>query len=327
MAVNSAKLRRFGKIFMILLFFPLACQAQNRNELGKPFLSVWLSKDYGAEASNWAIVQDDRGVMYFGNTSGILEYDGVSWRLIQFPNRSVCCSLAKDAKNCIYAGGVGDFGYLVPDRIGQMRFVSLLPKVPEEARDIADAFMAVPPQPGWVLAEEENGRVWTLGKEIALGTRQAEGSYQWRKAPFRRFSTQLVSTIYPEDTGVAWFGGNDGLIRYDANVPMSYAADYPALVRRVAVGEDALIFGGAVGATGAVAPTMPYAHNNLRFAYSASAYEDASRLQFQTWLEGFDEQWSNWNSKTEREYTNLPEGNYHFRVRAKAWGSVKCSWH
>jgi len=119
MAVNSAKLRRFGKIFMILLFFPLACQAQNRNELGKPFLSVWLSKDYGAEASNWAIVQDDRGVMYFGNTSGILEYDGVSWRLIQFPNRSVYRSLAKDAKNRIYAGGVGDFGYLVLDRIGQ----------------------------------------------------------------------------------------------------------------------------------------------------------------------------------------------------------------
>jgi len=65
------------------------------HELGKPILTAWLSKDYGAEPSNWAIVQDDRGVMYFGNANGILEYDGVSWRLIQFPNKSVCRSLAK----------------------------------------------------------------------------------------------------------------------------------------------------------------------------------------------------------------------------------------
>ncbi len=34
-------------------------------------------------------------------------------------------------------------------------------------------------------------------------------------------------------------------------------------------------------------------------------------------LEGFDDHWSSWNNKTEKEYTNLPEGDYHFRVRAK----------
>jgi len=108
------------------------------HELGKPILTAWLPKDYGADTQNWAIVQDDRGVMYFGNNRGILEYDGVSWRLIQFPNKSVCRSLAKDASGRIYAGGVGDFGYLAPDSMGQMRFVSLLPQAPEDARDFAD---------------------------------------------------------------------------------------------------------------------------------------------------------------------------------------------
>jgi len=109
-------------------------------ELGKPLLTAWLPKDYGAETQNWAIVQDDRGVMYFGNSSGILEYDGVSWRLIQFPNKTVCRSLARDANGRIYAGAKGDFGYLAPDSVGQMRFVSLLPQAPEEARDFADVW-------------------------------------------------------------------------------------------------------------------------------------------------------------------------------------------
>ncbi|MGH7602058.1 MAG: GAF domain-containing protein, partial [bacterium] len=65
------------------------------------------------------------------------------------------------------------------------------------------------------------------------------------------------------------------------------------------------------------APMLAYTHNNLTFQYSASAYEDAEKLQFQTMLEGFDEHWPSWNNKTEKEYTNLPEGDYHFRVRAK----------
>ncbi len=69
--------------------------------------------------------------------------------------------------------------------------------------------------------------------------------------------------------------------------------------------------------SGPAGKPRPCLHNNLRFAYAASGHADAGRLQFQTRLEGFDEKWSNWSDKTEREYTNLPEGNYHFRVRAK----------
>jgi len=137
---NFPKLFKFRKVLMLFLLLPLAGQAQTRTELGKPILTAWLPKDYGADTQNWAIVQDDRGVMYFGNTSGILEYDGVSWRLIQFPNKNGCRSLAKDANGRIYAGGLGDFGYLASDSVGQMRFVSLLPQVPENAREFADVW-------------------------------------------------------------------------------------------------------------------------------------------------------------------------------------------
>jgi len=167
--------------------------------------------------------------------------------------------------------------------------------------------------------EDSRGRVWVLGKGMALGTRQSRPaeSYQWLKAPFRRFSDEFIITVYPEENGVVWFGSASELIRYDSNCEMNYAVDYPALVRRVVVREDSMILGGAGRRGQPSAPTMAYVHNNIAFAYSASAYEDASRLQFQTWLEGFDEHWSNWNDNTEKEYTNLPHGDYQFRVRAK----------
>jgi hypothetical protein len=58
-------------------------------EAGRPFIRHYTRKEYRASDQNWAIVQDDRGVMYVGNSVGVLEYDGVSWRLIQVPNKSV----------------------------------------------------------------------------------------------------------------------------------------------------------------------------------------------------------------------------------------------
>ena len=34
---------------------------------------------------NWGSVRDNRGILYVANLSGILEYDGVSWRQIETP--------------------------------------------------------------------------------------------------------------------------------------------------------------------------------------------------------------------------------------------------
>lgn len=127
----------------LLIFFgaSLPSPAQSFRELGTPYLTTWLPKDYGADTQNWAVAQDDRGVMYFGNNNGMLEYDGVSWQLIQLGQNATCRSLARGPDGRIYAGGVGDFGYLAPDSLGQMRFVSLLAQVPPEARAFSDVFV------------------------------------------------------------------------------------------------------------------------------------------------------------------------------------------
>jgi len=101
-------------------------------EIGMPFIRNYNPKEYGAHAQNWTITQDRRGVMYFGNGSGVLEYDGVSWRLLQLPNKANVRALAlSEDGNRIYAGASGDFGYFAPDSMGRMRYVPLLPFVPE----------------------------------------------------------------------------------------------------------------------------------------------------------------------------------------------------
>ena len=65
-------------------------------EIGLPYIQNYKAKTYGASTQNWAGLQVENGLVYFGNSEGVLEYDGVSWRLIQLPNKGIVRSLGKN---------------------------------------------------------------------------------------------------------------------------------------------------------------------------------------------------------------------------------------
>lgn len=130
------------RFILLLLFcwtFSLKAQRAEKDP-GVPFISSFSAKDYGAHSQNWAVVQDPRGVMYFGNNNGVLEFDGAHWRLIPVSNNSIVRSLGADSNGVVYVGAVGELGYLKPDSAGKLIFYSLLDQLPEEERAFADVW-------------------------------------------------------------------------------------------------------------------------------------------------------------------------------------------
>ena len=107
-------------------------------EAGLPFITHYSAEDYRAHVQNWCFVQDTNGIMYMGNTSGVLQFDGSEWRLLKLPNGSPAKSLAKTDDGTIYVGAVRDLGYLQPDASGRIQFQSLLSKLDTVYRDFAD---------------------------------------------------------------------------------------------------------------------------------------------------------------------------------------------
>jgi len=107
-------------------------------EDSKPFIKSYFVADYNASNQNWAFTQDNRGVLYIGNSDGILEFDGHEWRLIVTPNKSAIRILSKNDKGVIYVGGQSEFGYLSPDSIGNLSFVSLNERIPTEQQGYSD---------------------------------------------------------------------------------------------------------------------------------------------------------------------------------------------
>lgn len=104
---------------------------------GHPLFRNYRPEDYGPElpSQNWAITQDQRGIIYVGNPAGVLAYDGASWRLIPTENRTLVRTVFSDSTGRVYVGAYGEVGYLAPDPGGTMRFVSLLDDVPAPQRE------------------------------------------------------------------------------------------------------------------------------------------------------------------------------------------------
>jgi len=126
--------------FLIVILCSFYAHSQNSKETGRPFITNYAPNLHNANPQNWYIEQDHRGVMYFGNSDGILEYDGYNWRLIKTPRNNVVRSMDCDENGRIWVGGAGEIGYLAPDSTGKMSFVSLTPHVPEYKRNFNDVW-------------------------------------------------------------------------------------------------------------------------------------------------------------------------------------------
>lgn len=89
---------------------------------------------------NFAVTSDDDGVVWVGNTEGVLEFDGENWRLWPLPNREIVRSLAVDGAGRVLVGGYNSFGVLERDATGSMRFRALDPLFakPLDGREFAD---------------------------------------------------------------------------------------------------------------------------------------------------------------------------------------------
>jgi class 3 adenylate cyclase len=116
-------------------------------ETGAYVFQRYSAKQYGASPQNWGVAQDRRGILYFANTDGLLEFDGNTWRPIRLPGRSVR-SVGVDQTGTVYVGGSGEFGYLRPDATGTMQFVSLMDRVTQQDRGFADVWRVLPAPEG-----------------------------------------------------------------------------------------------------------------------------------------------------------------------------------
>ena len=86
-----------------------------------------LPSDYQAANKNWAVAEDDTGTLYAGNDQGLLEFDGLRWRLYKPPGAPIVRSVVPVSHNTIFTGGFEEFGRWDRDASGALQYTSLVP--------------------------------------------------------------------------------------------------------------------------------------------------------------------------------------------------------
>jgi len=120
--------------------------------------------------------------------------------------------------------------------------------------------------------------------------------------------------IFPEENGIIWIATNEGLIRYDENLQKNYTQSFKTILRKIIAGQNSL--NTSPDSLTQKTVSLSFNNNTIRFEYAGLWFEKENKTQYQTWLEGFEKDWSNWDYNSYKEYTNLSFGKYTFHVRA-----------
>ena len=186
----------------------------------------------------------------------------------------------------------------------------------------------------WVypITEDNNSNLWLssgvegiFDKETAVAYYKGQGKkYLLKSVPFRKIKDYTIESIYPDFNNVVWFGGFDGLIRFDPKYYNNAPIFLKTILRQVIIGHDSIVFCGVsttndaiTGISDTLIPKFQYRYNHITFNFSAPFFESPEYVFYQYYLENFDKEWSTWEHIHLKEYTNLYEGQYVFHVRAK----------
>ena len=177
------------------------------------------------------------------------------------------------------------------------------------------------------LKEDASGNIWFV-EDKNLGVLD----FSW-KVPkiiyFPELNGKMVGgdeNVYPYNNSNILVGSEKGFyhINYDAYKKNRYRLD--VMIRSVKAfgNSDSLLFGGYFDQINhpliqpqTDVPSVSNNMNSIHFEYSAPVYAQQSNVQYSYLLNGFNTSWSEWSKKSEKEYTNLPPGQYEFLVRAK----------
>jgi serine phosphatase RsbU (regulator of sigma subunit) len=141
-----------------------------------------------------------------------------------------------------------------------------------------------------------------ISKKVMLGSVFTDNSLQ-------------CATIQPD--GILWALSPEFIAMYNTYIPPDTLYQFQSIVQTVAIGKDSLIFRGSDNVLNLNPDPLPYKYNSISFSFDAPSFRQNNEVVFLCRLDGYDTTWSTPSVQTTKNYTNLYEGTYTFRVRSR----------
>ncbi|WP_438479081.1 histidine kinase [Oleiharenicola lentus] len=141
----------------------------------------------------------------------------------------------------------------------------------------------------------------------------------WRFEPLTGTDLEsLRPTALIDDpaTGTLWLG-HLGLAAFDLRWKTRDTSPPSVVIREIASRNGKSLWRGSNDET----RQLSFEDTSLGFTYAAPYFHSdtlgRTKISYRTQLQGVDAGWSDWSEHTQRDYSNLPSGNFSFRVQAR----------
>jgi serine phosphatase RsbU (regulator of sigma subunit) len=169
---------------------------------------------------------------------------------------------------------------------------------------------------------DQNGNLWIssydandIKKYFTGYGKVKDGKVKWVIKPFFKASEEKLDYFFHENESITWFGGPDGLFRFDKRNPENFSRKYSILLRKFSKNDDEILYGG-FGETDENSFVFGYDESKYSFEFSATHYKTENGVKYAYFLEGQDKVWSKYSSQNTIEFRNLYEGKYTLKVKA-----------
>ncbi|MFY0606188.1 MAG: hypothetical protein JXR10_05705 [Cyclobacteriaceae bacterium] len=176
-----------------------------------------------------------------------------------------------------------------------------------------------------IVGGEFGSAYYSAARSNGRLTKNIGGSYSRESYMIDGFEHHWEGRLSVLDQNNILYAQSKGFIHFNREAYQNPTQFPELLIRYVKLpNSDSLLFGGNFldGLTVVTdqpedqVPMLDFGNNSLIIGYSAIAYNQ-NQTTYRYQLDGFDEKWSEWTTKTEKEYTYIPEGNYTFRVQSR----------
>ncbi|MEE9407582.1 MAG: ATP-binding protein [Polaribacter sp.] len=168
---------------------------------------------------------------------------------------------------------------------------------------------------------DKNENAWMhsfRNKTATTAIKNELGNYILYEKPLKDIGEMQAYEILSEpDKNVVWYGGSDGLARFDISKSITKKDTiFYAVISKV-IGTDERVLVGGHQFDKSINTTLLATERDIRFEVGATDFTNLKETKYQYFLEGYDTKWSDFTKEPFKIYTNLNHGNYIFKVRAK----------
>lgn len=174
------------------------------------------------------------------------------------------------------------------------------------------------------VKQDQEGNWWFItDKKIGvIDFSQSEPKY-WEISELEDQMVRGFDKIEAIDANNILIGANEGFIHVNFREYKKRKINHQPILSVIQYNEGNSLYNGFGEIPSST--KLHYQENQIKFHYSTPAYGNIDNVKFSYRLKGFQEEWSEWSNKYEKEYMNLPIGNFVFEVKLKSNDGLESS--